>query len=153
MIIFYQKKKFNLIFPIFSSSYIKLNYLSNPNNLISLSVTSHSPLPLHSYLFYIWVGILVYIYIYIYCLSINWIYLFFLSFFLSFFFFNNWIRILVHIYFVYQLRWQVGYIFFAHFNKNSIKKSCPTHGFNLTQPDPCGLGWTPTMGWVGLDFL
>ena len=30
--------------------------------------------------------------------------------------------------------------FLAQFN-NRNKKNCPTHGFNLTQPDPCGLGW------------
>ena len=42
-------------------------------------------------------------------------------------------------------------IFFsAQFNNNSNKKNCPTHGFNLTQPNPCGLGWTYVMGWVGL---
>ena len=28
-----------------------------------------------------------------------------------------------------------------------------THGFNPTQPDPCGLGWTYVMGWVGLNFF
>ena len=35
-------------------------------------------------------------------------------------------------------------IFFsAQFNN----KNCPTHGFNPTQPNPCGLGW------VGLNFF
>ena len=38
------------------------------------------------------------------------------------------------------------YIYFAQFNNNSNKKNCPTHGFNPTQPNPCGLGW------VGLDL-
>ena len=43
-------------------------------------------------------------------------------------------------------------IFFsAQFNNNSNKKNCPTHGFNPTQP--CGLGWTYVMGWVGLNFF
>ena len=34
-----------------------------------------------------------------------------------------------------------------------IKKNCQTHGFNPTQPDPCGLGWTYVMGWVWLNFF
>ena len=39
-------------------------------------------------------------------------------------------------------------IFFsAQFNNNSNKKNYPTHGFNLTQSNPCGLGW------VGLNFF
>ena len=38
------------------------------------------------------------------------------------------------------------------------KKNCPTHRFNPTQPNPCGLdwiglGWTYVMGWVGLNFF
>ena len=38
-------------------------------------------------------------------------------------------------------------IFFsAQFNNNSNKKNCPTHGFNPTQPNSCGLGR------VGLDL-
>ena len=41
-------------------------------------------------------------------------------------------------------------IFFsAQSNNNSNKKKkkkCPTYGFNSTQPDPCGLGWTYVMG-------
>ena len=41
-------------------------------------------------------------------------------------------------------------IFFsAQFNNNNNNKNCPTHGFNLTQPNPCGLSWTYVMGWVG----
>ena len=32
-------------------------------------------------------------------------------------------------------------------------KICQTHGFNPTQPDPCGLGWTYVMGWIGLNFF
>ena len=39
------------------------------------------------------------------------------------------------------------FFFFAQFNNNSNKKNCPTHGFNLTQPNSCGLGW------VGLNFF
>ena len=40
-------------------------------------------------------------------------------------------------------------IFFStQFNNNSNKKNCPTHGFNLTQPNPCGLDWAYVMGWV-----
>ena len=38
------------------------------------------------------------------------------------------------------------FFFSAQFNNNSNKKNCPTHGFNPTQPNPCGLGW------VGLDL-
>ena len=30
------------------------------------------------------------------------------------------------------------------------KKNYPTHGFNLTQPDPFGLDWTYVMDWVRL---
>ena len=30
-----------------------------------------------------------------------------------------------------------------------IKINFQTHGFNPTQPNPCGLGWTYVMGWVG----
>ena len=42
-------------------------------------------------------------------------------------------------------------IFFStQFNNNSKKKKFPTHGFNPTQPDPCGLGWTYVMGWFWL---
>ena len=41
------------------------------------------------------------------------------------------------------------YIYFAQFNNNSNKKKFQTHGFNPTQPNPCGLGWTYVMGWVG----
>ena len=26
-------------------------------------------------------------------------------------------------------------------NKNNNNKNCPTHGFNQTQLNPCGLGW------------
>ena len=44
------------------------------------------------------------------------------------------------------------YIFFAQFN-DSNKKICSTHGFNPTQPDPCGLGWVEFFfdppWWVG----
>ena len=37
-------------------------------------------------------------------------------------------------------------IFFsAQFNNNSNIKNCPTHGFNPTQPNPCGLGWVELM--------
>ena len=32
------------------------------------------------------------------------------------------------------------YIYIAQVNNNSNKKNCPTHGFNLTQPNPCELG-------------
>ena len=40
-------------------------------------------------------------------------------------------------------------IFFsAQFNNNSNKKSCPTHGFNLTH-----MGWVGLMWWVGLNFF
>ena len=45
-------------------------------------------------------------------------------------------------------------IFFsAQFNNNSNKKNYPTHKFNPTQPNPCGLGWTYVMGWVGSNFF
>ena len=50
-------------------------------------------------------------------------------------------------------------IFFsAQFNNNSNKKNYPTHGFNLTQPNPyglcwVGLGWTYVMRWVELNFF
>ena len=44
--------------------------------------------------------------------------------------------------------------FSTQFNNNSKKKkNCPTHRFNPTQPNPCGLGWTYVMGWVGLNFF
>ena len=43
----------------------------------------------------------------------------------------------------------VYFFFFAQFNNNSNKKNFQTHGFNPTQPNPCGLGWTYVMGWVG----
>jgi len=33
-----------------------------------------------------------------------------------------------------------------------IIKNCPTHEYNPTQPDLCGLGCTPVMGWVGFFF-
>ena len=45
------------------------------------------------------------------------------------------------------------YIYFAQFNNNSNKKNCPTYEFNPNQPNPCGLGWTYVMGWVGLNFF
>ena len=46
-------------------------------------------------------------------------------------------------------------IFFsAQFNNNVIIiKNYSTHGFNLTQPDPFGLGWIYVMDWVGLNFF
>ena len=45
-------------------------------------------------------------------------------------------------------------IFFsAQNNNNSNKKNCPTYGFNRTQPNPCRLGWTHVMGWIGLNFF
>ena len=48
------KKILSYIFLLFGFSYIKLNYLANPNNLIFLFAASHSPtLPLHSFLFII----------------------------------------------------------------------------------------------------
>ena len=37
--------------------------------------------------------------------------------------------------------------FFAQFNNNSNKKNCPTHEFNPTLPNLCGLGW------VGLNYF
>ena len=40
------KKILSYIFLLFGFSYIKLNYLANPNNLISLFAASHSPTPL-----------------------------------------------------------------------------------------------------------
>ena len=49
--------------------------------------------------------------------------------------------IYIHIYIYIYI-----FFFFAQFNNNSNKKNCPTHGFNPTQPNPCGLGW------VGLDL-
>ena len=59
----------------------------------------------------------------------------------------------INVYFVYHLRWQVWYIYIyiyiAQFNNNSNKKNFQTHGFNPTQPNPCGLGWTYVIGWVG----
>ena len=50
------------------------------------------------------------------------------------------------------------YIFSVQFNNNSNKKNCPTHGFNLNQHNPCGLGWvglgwTYMIGWVGLGWV
>ena len=63
-------------------------------------------------------------YLNIFCLQLSWT-----------------INLYINVYFVYQLRWQVRYIyFFAQFNNNSNKKNCPTHGFNPTQPNPCRLG-------------
>ena len=45
-------------------------------------------------------------------------------------------------------------IFFsAQNNNNSNKKNCPTYGFNRTQPNPCRLGWTHVVGWIGLNFF
>ena len=45
-------------------------------------------------------------------------------------------------------------IFFSiQFNNNSNKKNFPTHRFNPTQLNPCRLGWTYVMGWVGLNFF
>ena len=45
-------------------------------------------------------------------------------------------------------------IFFsAQNNNNSNKKNCPTYGFNRTQPNPCRLGWTHVIGWIGLNFF
>ena len=41
--------------------------------------------------------------------------------------------------------------FFTQFNNNSNKKNYQTHGFNPTQPDTYGLGWTH-MDWVGLNL-
>ena len=76
-----------IFFLLFSSSYIKPNYLANPNNLISLSGASHSYSLTPLLFFCNWVGILVHVY-FVYQLS--WIY-----------FVYNWIEILVHVYFIY----------------------------------------------------
>ena len=91
----------------------------------------------HVFFVYKWIRILViYIlfinsvgYLNIFCLQLSW----------------N-ISLYINVYFVYQLIWQMWYIFFVQFNNYSNKKNCPTHGFNPTQPNPCGLGW------VGLDL-
>ena len=45
-------------------------------------------------------------------------------------------------------------IFFStQFNNNINKKNCPTHGFNPTQPNPCGLSWVEfffdPLWWIG----
>ena len=42
------------------------------------------------------------------------------------------------------------FFFFAQFNNNSKKKKISNP---WVQPDPCGLGWTYAMGWVGLNFF
>ena len=45
------------------------------------------------------------------------------------------------------------YIYIAQFNNNNNnnnnKFSNPWVQHNPTQPNPCGLGWTYVMGWVG----
>ena len=131
---------------MFSSSYLKLNYFANPNNLISLYATSHSHSLTPLLFVYNWVGILVHIY-FIY--QLNGIY-----------FVYNQIGILVHVYFVYQLMWQVRCIFILNLIIIIII-NCPTYGFNLTHLIHMGwvkLGWTPVidwvrLGWVGLNWI
>ena len=41
----------------------------------------------------------------------------------------------------------------TQFNNYNNKKICLTHEFNLASPNPCWVGWTYVMGWVGLDFF
>ena len=66
----------------------------------------------------------------------------------------NWVGILVHI-LMYILfinsSDRCNNFFFTQFNNNSNKKNYQTHGFNPTQPDTYGLGWTH-MDWVGLNL-
>ena len=47
----------------------------------------------------------------------------------------------------------VMFFFLLNLIRIVIKKNYPTHGFNPTQPNPYGLGWTYVMGWVGLNFF
>ena len=42
----------------------------------------------------------------------------------------------------------VMFFFLLNLIRIVIKKNYPTHGFNPTQPNPYGLGWTYVMGWI-----
>ena len=45
-------------------------------------------------------------------------------------------------------------IFFSQFNNNNNNnKNYATHGSNLTQLDPCGLGWFEPLWWVKLGLI
>ena len=47
------------------------------------------------------------------------------------------------------LPWWISIYFFSIF----FLVFCPTHGFNPTQHDPCGLGWTYVMWCIGLGWI